>query len=157
VTKVLAQYNVKPNMARYNDSFGGITVNRIENAAFAGDGLYYFEMRRETGVFGKDGNPVLERDGRQKVERAGHVIAVERVGTTYRLFDPNYGEFKLDGLDRFREFMKDYLKRTTYETKYLAGLRIIGFNPPPPVPHAASFPGSVDFKAGSITHLRPLP
>jgi len=113
VETVLAQYDVPVNRSRYMRTSQGITAPLVLNRVFAGDGLYYFEMRREGGA---------------------HAIAVQRFGHCYRLFDANEGHFVFNGEKRFAEYLPEFLRRTGYAERYVAGTWIAGVSAVPPVP-----------------------
>ncbi len=143
IQAVMSRYRVQPNWGRYTSLPGGVTAERIERAVFAGDGLYYIDMSRAG---------------------AGHVIVVQRSGTTYRLFDSNRGHFRLEGLDRFRKFLRDFLTTVTkdgvYQDKYTAHFRAVGFDAPrdETVNPAKMFPGVVTFsRNGGISHQAVAP
>lgn len=113
VETVLKQYEVPVNRARYSKTPNGITADLVMNRVFAGDGLYYFELRREGGA---------------------HAIAVQRFGHCYRLFDANEGHFVLNGQKRFAEYIGEFLTLTGYGKRYVAGTWVAGVTAIPPYP-----------------------
>ena len=118
IETVLAQYEVPVNRGRYSMTSQSISAELVLNRAFAGDGLYYFEMRRKGGA---------------------HAIAVQRSGHIYRLFDANEGHFVFNNSRRFAEYLPEFLKRTGYGKTYVVGTWIAGVSAGPPVP--ATRPG----------------
>ncbi|QQS12389.1 MAG: hypothetical protein IPK81_23400 [Rhodospirillales bacterium] len=102
---VLKGYGVVVNRGRYWTSTTGVSAAMLERAVFAGDGLYFVEMRRKGG---------------------GHALGLQRAGNEYRLFDSNQGEFVLKGLDAFRRFASWFLKDTGYQGRYTTGTWIVG-------------------------------
>ncbi|MBX3499015.1 MAG: hypothetical protein KF889_06185 [Alphaproteobacteria bacterium] len=113
VETVLRQYEVPVNRARYIKASYGITAGFVMDRVFAGDGLYYFELRRNGGA---------------------HAIAVQRTGNIFRLFDANEGHFVLDGRKRFSEYIGEFLQRTSYASTYVAGTWVAGVTAIPPYP-----------------------
>jgi hypothetical protein len=113
VETVLAQYEVPVNRALYMRTAQGIAAGLVLDRVFAGDGLYYFELRREGGA---------------------HAIAVQRFGHCYRLFDANEGHFVFNGEKRFAEYLPAFLRRTGYAARYVAGTWVAGVSAVPPVP-----------------------
>lgn len=72
---------------------------------------YFIEMRRAGG---------------------GHAIAMEHIPRGgWRMFDANYGEFKMNDAAAFETFMTWYLHRTGYGARYDTAINIVGVNPPP--------------------------
>lgn len=113
VETVLKQYEVPINRSRYVKTPDGITARFVMGRVFAGDGLYYFELRRDGGA---------------------HAIAVQRIGHCYRLFDANEGHFVVNGQARFAEFIERFLELSRYGRKYVAGTWMIGVTAIPPYP-----------------------
>ncbi|MBM3619647.1 MAG: hypothetical protein FJX20_03070 [Alphaproteobacteria bacterium] len=113
VETVLKQYEVPVNRALYMRTERGVSAELVRDRVFAGDGLYYFELRRTGGA---------------------HAIAVQRFGHCYRLFDANEGHFVLNGEKRFVEYLTEFLTLTGYAKTYVAGTWIAGVSAVPPVP-----------------------
>jgi hypothetical protein len=122
---VLRYFGIATNRGRYTKTLRAVSADILVNATFAGDGLYYVEMR---GTDDK-GNP------------HAHALAIQREGhgAVYRLFDSNEGHFVLKGTDRFKAFMDWFLNTrpyndpsrfTPYSKEYLTGTWIVGVNAP---------------------------
>jgi hypothetical protein len=113
VEGVLKAYAVPTNRSLYMRTTQVISARIVLDRVFAGDGLYYFELRRDGGA---------------------HAIAVQRIGNQYRLFDANEGHFVLNGCARFAEFLEKFLKDTGYSNRYLLGTWVAGVTAIPPIP-----------------------
>jgi hypothetical protein len=119
---VLRYFGISANRGRYMRADRVVSADLVMNAVFAGDGLYYIEMR------GQD----------ERGEHA-HALAVQREGhgTIYRLFDSNEGHFVLKGAARFKAFLTWFLNTTPYNNdrftpysrEYLKATYIVGVNP----------------------------
>jgi hypothetical protein len=119
---VLNYFGISANRGRYTRVDRVVSADLLMNAVFAGDGLYYVEMRGQN----------------EKGEHA-HALAIQREGhgTTYRLFDSNEGHFVLKGAARFKEFLTWFLNTTPYNSdrftpysrEYLKATYIVGVNP----------------------------
>lgn len=104
---VLRRYGVTVNRTKYEKSRQRVSAAMLDRVLFAGDGLYYLELRRKGG---------------------GHSISLERNKTTYRLFDGNTGHFCIEGLKPFKEFADRFLNETGYQGRYTEGTWILGAN-----------------------------
>jgi hypothetical protein len=113
IEEVLKAYTVTINRALYMRTTQSITAPLVMDRVFAGDGLYYFELRRDGGA---------------------HAIAVQRIGNQYRLFDANEGHFVLNGRTRFAEFLEKFLADTGYAKRYVVGTWVAGVTAIPPIP-----------------------
>ncbi len=113
IEQVLKAYGVPINRALYLKTTQAISAPLVLDRVFAGDGLYYFELRREGGA---------------------HAIAVQRIGNQYRLFDANEGHFVVHGRARFAEFLEKFLKDTGYAKRYVVGTWVAGVTAIPPIP-----------------------
>jgi hypothetical protein len=121
---VLRYFGISTNRGRYTQSPRAVSADMLINATFAGDGLYYIEMR---GI-------------NDKGEEHAHALAIQREGhgTMYRFFDSNEGHFVLKGTARFKAFLTWFLDAVPYQGKnlkpygktYLKGTWIVGVNAP---------------------------
>jgi hypothetical protein len=113
---VLGYFGIQTNRGRYMTTPRAVSADMLVNATFAGDGLYYIEMR------GKD----------KKGNEHAHALAIQREGNggVYRFFDSNEGHFMLKGADCFKAFLTWFLDATPYKGEYLMGTWIVGVNPP---------------------------
>ena len=78
---VMGQYGAPVDLKRCAEKRVPVSAKLLTEAIAAGDGLYYFELRREGGA---------------------HALAIESEGGRYHLFDSNEGHFLVKSLDRFQ-------------------------------------------------------
>lgn len=111
---VLRYFGISTNRGRYTQSPRAVSSDMLINAIFAGDGLYYVEMR------GKD----------ETGKEHAHALAIQREGhgTLYRFFDSNEGHFVLKGTARFKAFLSWFLESTPYKGEYHTGTWVVGVN-----------------------------
>lgn len=102
---VLRQYGVSVNDRRYMQTTQPIDARLVLARISYGDGLYYFEMRRNGGI---------------------HALAVQREEDRYHLFDCHYGHFVLEGLRNFAAFLDRFLRQADYGRVYDKGTTVAG-------------------------------
>lgn len=102
---VLRQYGVSVNDRRYMQTTQPINSRLVLARISYGDGLYYFEMRRNGGI---------------------HALAVQREEDRYHLFDCHYGHFALEGLRNFAAFLDRFLRQADYGRVYGKGTTVAG-------------------------------
>ena len=107
----LANYGLFVNMGLVGRVERVMTGWDLREVGTAADGCYYISL---------------------KSAGEGHAIAMQRsTGHDWRLFDANYGEFKLRGRNEFEAFVDWYMAATGYKDNFTAATQIIGINPPP--------------------------
>jgi hypothetical protein len=102
---VLRQYGVSVNDRRYMQTTQPVKAHLVLGRISYGDGLYYFEMRRSSGM---------------------HALAVQREGDRYHLFDCHYGHFRVEGLRNFAGFLDRFLRQADYGRIYDKGTTVAG-------------------------------
>jgi hypothetical protein len=119
VEAVLGYFGIWTNRGRYYSTPMPVSADMLANATFAGDGLYYIEMRGKKPVDGK-------------LADCAHAVAIQREGggAVFRFFDSNEGHFVIKGPARFKTFMAWFLDATPYKRRYLTGTWIVGVNAP---------------------------
>lgn len=102
---VMRQYGVSVNDRRYMQTTQPISARLILARISYGDGLYYFEMRRNGGA---------------------HALAIHREGKRYHLFDCHYGHFRVENLRDFAIFLDRFMRQADYGRVYGKGTIVAG-------------------------------
>jgi hypothetical protein len=86
VEAVLGYFGIWTNRGRYYSTPMAVSADILANATFAGDGLYYIEMRGKKPLNGK-------------LIDCAHALAIQHEGSgaVFRFFDSNEGHFVIRG------------------------------------------------------------